>query len=255
MRIEPRRALSASAHLLLAASLLAASAGISTRADERLPLNAHASRLGDGWECSRGYRQVEEACAPIRVPANAYLDSSGSDWDCNRGYIKDNQGMGCKAVEVPANAHADDEETFGAGWECDRGYREVSGRCTRVVVPANAYYSELSLGGGWDCNPGYRQEGKMCVAMRAPAHGFLVGERDEWACDRGFAKRDDSCVSITVPTNGYLDSSGNDWRCERGFRQEGASARGSSYPRVDTLTIPAMGGHARTDYVCMMARA
>ena len=224
VRIAPRRRLAASACLLFGASLLAAYAGVSSQADERAPpRNAHASPDGGGWECSRGFREVEEACAPIRVPVNAHLDSFGNDWDCNRGYMKGDEGLDCKAVKVPANAHANDEEDFGTGWECDRGYREVGGRCTRVVVPANAYYSEFSFGRSWECDPGYRQEGQNCLAMRAPAHGFLVGERDEWACDRGFMKRAASCVPVVVPANGYLDSNGNKWRCERGFRQEGAS--------------------------------
>lgn len=221
----PRRRLAAAACLLFGASLLAVYAGVSSRADERAPPpNAHASRYGGGWECSRGFRQVEEACVPITVPANAYLNSFGNDWDCDRGYMKDDQGLGCKAIEVPANAHVGDEDAFGTGWECDPGYREVGGRrCTRVVVPANAYYSEFSLARSWECDPGYRQEGQTCVRVLAPAHGFLVGARDEWACDRGFTKGADSCVPVAVPANGYLDSSGDDWRCERGFRQEGAS--------------------------------
>ena len=224
IRIAPRRRLAASACLLFGASLLAAYAGVSSQADERAPpRNAHTSPYGGDWECSRGFRQVEEACVPIRAPANAYLDSFGNDWDCNRGYMKDDQGLGCKAVKVPANAHTDDEEDFGTGWECDRGYRQIGGRCIRVVVPANAYYSEFSLGRSWECDPGYRQEGERCLAMRAPAHGFLVGERDEWACDRGFMKSAASCVPVVVPANGYLDSDGDKWRCERGFRQEGAS--------------------------------
>lgn len=224
MRTEPRRRLAASACLIFGASLLAAYAGVSSQADERVtPRNAHASLYGEGWECSRGFRQVEEACVPIRVPANAYLDSFGNDWDCNRGYMKDDRGLGCKAVKVPANAHAGDEEAFGTGWECDLGYREVGGRCIRVVVPANGYYSEFSFGRSWECDPGYRQERETCMAVRTPAHGFLVGERDEWACERGFMKSADSCVPVAVPANGYLDSSGNEWRCERGFRQEGAS--------------------------------
>lgn len=124
MRIAPGRRLAASACLLFGASLLSAYAGISSQADERAPPpNAHASRYGGDWECSRGFRQVEEACVAIRVPANAYLDSFGNDWDCNRGYMKDDQGLGCKAVKVPANAHVEDEEAFGTGWECDLGYR------------------------------------------------------------------------------------------------------------------------------------
>jgi hypothetical protein len=223
MRIEPRSLLTISACLLFGASLLAVSASVSLEADERVPpRNAHASPYG-GWDCSRGFRQVEEACVPIRVPANAYLDSFGMDWDCNRGYIKDDQGLGCKSVKIPANAHADGEEDFGAGWECDRRYHKVNGRCTPVLVPANAYYSEVAFDRDWECNPGFRQEGETCMAVRAPVHGFLVGDHDEWACERGFKKSADSCVAVAVPANGYLDRSGDDWRCERGFRQEGAS--------------------------------
>jgi len=81
--------------------------------------------------------------------------------------MKDDEGLDCRAVKVRANAHADDEEDFGTGWECDRGYREVGGHCIRVVVPANAYYSEFSFGRSWACDPGYRQEGETCLAMRA----------------------------------------------------------------------------------------
>lgn len=147
MRIEPRRRLAASACLLFGVSLLAAYASVSSRADERgPPRHAHASRYGGGWECSRGFQQVEEACVPVKVPANAYLDPLGSDWDCNRGYIRDDQGLRCKVIKIPANAHVDDEQAFGTGWDCDLGYREVSGRCTRVVAPAHAYYSEFSFG-------------------------------------------------------------------------------------------------------------
>ena len=73
---------------------------------------------------------------------------------------------------------------------------EVGGRCTPVVVPANAYYSECSFGRSWECDPGFRQEGETCMAVRTPAHGFLVGERVEWACDRGFMKSADSGVPV-----------------------------------------------------------
>ncbi len=223
MRIEPRRPLATLACLLFGVSLLAVSASVSSRADEPMsPRNAHASRYG-GWECQRGFRQVEEACVPVSVPVNAYLDFFGNDWDCNRGYVKDDQDLECNPVRVPANAHPADDEAYGSGWECDRRYRQVSGRCTRIVLPSNAYYSELSFGRGWECDPGYRQEGEICTAVRAPAHGFLLGDRDEWACDRGFMKSADSCVAVAVPANGYLDANGDDWRCERGFRQQAAS--------------------------------
>ena len=114
--LRPRHV--STAALLLAASLLAASAGAWSQDGMRgLPANAHTSRFGSSWECSRGFQRVEEACAAIKVPPNAYLDSSGGDWDCNRGYTKVDQG--CKAVQIPANAHADDD-LFGSGWHCNR---------------------------------------------------------------------------------------------------------------------------------------
>src|ERR1700694_6327534 len=140
MRIETRRRHISMARLFLAASVLTASASVSSQTDMSvLPVNAHTSRYGSSWECSRGFRRVEEACVAIKVPANGYLNSFGSDWVCNRGYRKVDQG--CTAVKVPADAHPDDEP-FSPGWQCNRGYREARGSCTRIVVPANAYSVE-----------------------------------------------------------------------------------------------------------------
>ena len=114
MRIESRQRQVSLARLFLAASLLAAQASVwSQTAVSVLPVNAHTSRYGSSWECSRGYRRVEEACVALKVPANAYLNYFGSDWDCIRGYRKVDQG--CAAVKVPADAHADDEP-FSPGW-------------------------------------------------------------------------------------------------------------------------------------------
>ena len=107
MRIEPGQRHISLARLFLVASLLTASGSVSSQTDARVPpVNANTSRYGSSWECSRGFRRVEEACVAIKAPANAYLNSFGSDWDCNRGYVKVNHG--CKAVKVPADAHADD---------------------------------------------------------------------------------------------------------------------------------------------------
>ena len=39
----------------------------------RVPDNAHATGYGSGWECDRGFRKTDQACAAIIVPANAYL--------------------------------------------------------------------------------------------------------------------------------------------------------------------------------------
>src|SRR5882762_2930019 len=115
MRIELRPRHISLVRLFLAALLLAASGNVLSQADVSVfPANAHASRYGSKWECSRGFLKVEEACVAIKVPTNAYLNFSGDGWDCNRKYLKFNQG--CKAVQVPANAHEEDER-FGSGWQ------------------------------------------------------------------------------------------------------------------------------------------
>jgi len=119
MRIQRRQQHLLMARVCLAAILLAVSTGVSSQSHVP-PVNAHASRFGSSWECSRGFRRAEETCVAIKVPANAYLDSSGGDWECNRGFIKLDQG--CKAVRVPADAHAD-EQRFSQGWQCNHGYR------------------------------------------------------------------------------------------------------------------------------------
>ena len=53
-----------------------------------VPENAHAKRYGNGWECNKGYREVNEGCAAVKVPANAYPtnQSYGRGWECNREY-------------------------------------------------------------------------------------------------------------------------------------------------------------------------
>ena len=47
---------------------------------------------------------------------------------------------------LPENATA---KTYGSGWECDRGYRQSSGSCIAVTLPANAYLTDSSYGSGW----------------------------------------------------------------------------------------------------------
>ena len=53
-----------------------------------MPKNASAKSYGSGWECNRGYRRADRACAAIIVPSNAYLSPSGDRWECDRGYSK-----------------------------------------------------------------------------------------------------------------------------------------------------------------------
>ncbi|MEJ2336304.1 MAG: hypothetical protein P8Y26_11840 [Gemmatimonadales bacterium] len=52
------------------------------------PPNSHAKSYGDGWECDRGFRRVNQSCVAVEVPPNAYLDPSGGRWECSRGYRK-----------------------------------------------------------------------------------------------------------------------------------------------------------------------
>ena len=88
-----------------------------------IPENAHAKAYGSGWECDRGFREVDEICAPIKVPSNAYPTnrSYGRGWECARGYQEIDDA--CVAVQVPSNAYL---WSSGDRWKCDRGYREVN---------------------------------------------------------------------------------------------------------------------------------
>jgi len=106
MRIEPRQRPISMARLFLAASMFTASASVSSQTDTNvLPVNAHTSRYGSSWECSRGFRRVQEACVGITVPANAYLNSFGGDWQCYRGYRKLDQGLQCGQGNRPSYRH------------------------------------------------------------------------------------------------------------------------------------------------------
>jgi len=51
-----------------------------------VPDNArlNGSSYGSGWDCKRGFREVDDACEPLQLPENAHIDYSGNDWDCNR---------------------------------------------------------------------------------------------------------------------------------------------------------------------------
>ena len=70
-----------------------------------VPDNAHAKSYGNGWECNKGYRDVNAGCAAVKVPANAYPTnhSYGRGWECNRGYLEADET--CRFVKVPSNAY------------------------------------------------------------------------------------------------------------------------------------------------------
>lgn len=54
-----------------------------------IPRNAHQTNRGKGWECNRGYVELDEFfCKKVYVPTNAHLTPSGHDWECDDGYRK-----------------------------------------------------------------------------------------------------------------------------------------------------------------------
>jgi hypothetical protein len=120
-KIRPPRDMSI--HCLILLALLAAVPGLvlAQNGNDMVPENAHAKSYGDGWECDRGYREVDKVCVAIKVPANAY----------------------------PTNT------SYGRGWECIRGYLEVDEACAAIKVPPNAYVS--SSGDSWSGVSGGRQ--------------------------------------------------------------------------------------------------
>ena len=64
-----------------------------------MPENARANSYGSGWECDRGYRNVDQACVVVMVPQNGYLNTSGDRWECDRGYRRVKES--CVAIKVP----------------------------------------------------------------------------------------------------------------------------------------------------------
>ena len=95
--------------MLLLGTLLLAACGImapAAAAGAQVPSNARARAFGGGWECTWGYRRVEEHCEAVKAPANGYVESSGRGWECNHGFLKAEQQ--CVKVNVPPNAHLDE---------------------------------------------------------------------------------------------------------------------------------------------------
>ena len=97
------------------------------------------------------------------------------------------------ASAMPDNAVA---KNYGGGWECAPGYRERSGACTAVNVPANAYPINASYGRGWECDRGYKAVGDTCSEITVPTNAYLNSFGDEWQCNRGFKEVGRACVAI-----------------------------------------------------------
>ncbi len=126
----------------------------------RLPANALATETsyGRGWECRRGYREVNNNCIAIAVPANAYLNSSGVRWECDRGFRETNET--CVAIDVPQNGYLT-ESNFGSGWKCERGFQPEGEVCSRIDVPTNAHLDYS--GNDWECDRPFSQHNGGCV--------------------------------------------------------------------------------------------
>jgi hypothetical protein len=127
MNIESLRR-TGSGLFLIALLALASWPGVAATQDDSaqavVPLNAHMRSHGGGWECDRGYRKANGACAKIEVPPHAFLGSRGSRWDCERGFKKDLHS--CLALQMPTNAHL---ACSGNRWSCDPGYQQQGEVC------------------------------------------------------------------------------------------------------------------------------
>ena len=61
-----------------------------------MPDNAQLNAFGNGWVCSRGYRQSGNECVRVTMPDNAQLNAFGSGWVCRNGFK--NVGGTCKKM-------------------------------------------------------------------------------------------------------------------------------------------------------------
>ena len=126
------------AYVLLPLMVFAGATGLAKAqgVESTIPANASASAYGTRWQCDRGFRKVDGACAVVIVPADAFLtDSSyGSGWQCKHGYKQNSSA--CDPVALPANAYLGGAS--GDRWLCDRGYRRVGETCVAINLPANA---------------------------------------------------------------------------------------------------------------------
>ena len=156
-----------------------------------IPKNARAKSFGSGWECNRGYREVNGACAAVKVPANAFPTNAsyGHGWQCSRGYRQADES--CAAIKIPPNAYLD---ASGDRWRCDRGYQSVDEACVAVKVPPNGYLTDSSYGPGWECDRGYQSVDAACVAVKVPENAHLNYSGNDWDCNQPYRKQQGRCT-------------------------------------------------------------
>ncbi len=175
--------------LLLALAMISSETAMTKERSTSIPRNAVEKSYGSGWECVRGYREIDGRCSLIQVPPNAFRPKSsyGPVWECRRGFVERDEK--CVAINVPAHGYL---VSYGDRWKCHRGYVQVKDDCLPVQVPANGYLADDSYGRGW-------------------------------ACERGFAAKDEACIAVDVPKNAHLNYSGTGWECDRSFEPETGS--------------------------------
>lgn len=155
------------------------------------PKNSQAKSYGSGWECTRGFKEVDRRCLEIKVPSNAYRTKSsyGPVWECKRGFkVKDDA---CVAIPVPTHGYL---ASYGERWKCHRGYRRVDDTCAAVVVPKNGYLADDSYGRGWTCERGFTASKTDCVAVNVPSNAHLGFSGTRWECDQPFIEKQGRCI-------------------------------------------------------------
>ena len=178
--------------------------------------------VASGWGCDPKLVRSEERCGAVDAPANAFGSgaSYGRGWECHRGYRVVDEA--CAKVLVPEHAYL---TSSGSWWNCERGYRDTGESCERIIVPANAFLTEAPYNRGWACERGFRVQENLCEPILVPEHGYLTSSSfgAGWRCERGYSMSESTCVWITVPSFAHLNYNGDGWECDRPYRRVGTS--------------------------------
>jgi hypothetical protein len=150
------------------------------------------------------------------MPENAHASYYGNGWKCNHGFREFNHA--CVAIVIPDNAYASDV-SYENGWKCAWGYKKDKDRCQLIYIPPNAYLD--SFGNRWECERGYREVNRTCVLVKVPEHAFYVDSQfgPGWQCNRGYYADKNGCLALTIPQNAHIDYSGSGWECNPPFIQ------------------------------------
>ena len=119
----------------------------------KIPANAYASSDGS-WKCNSGYYKNNKFCS--RLPSNAVAYNISDGFFCKTGFKK--SGLKCiRKLEIPANAYA--SNSADKGWKCRSNYYQNKNYCLKLPTNASAYGS----GDGYFCKSGYNKTGSRCL--------------------------------------------------------------------------------------------